>query len=688
MKRTPPLVTFLVTLVLAGCATARPAAAPRPVALGDADVEAVATLLRLEDRREYDSATLERISASSNPELRRRTALAVGRIRERRGLPLLVRLLADPDTAVAATAAFALGHLGDTAAVPVLVPFLTPQRAASAPTIVGEAALALGKLRTERGREAVEGFLRDVPLEGSGSRAMVGHALLAVWRFPRGGNAASVTRWLDSPDPELRWRAAYALTRRPDPAATLALARLAEDPDWRTRSFVMRGLTAPLADSSSLGTRSALRLLLVGLGDRNQAVRVSAARSLGTYPDPSSVGALVGALSGGDPHLAIAAAESLGRLGTGALNAAAALHTVALDTARTVSLRTAALAALAEAAPDDAAMVAARFAADSAWRARAAAARAYARVGPIPRPELDALVRDRDPRVVAAALEAVVGAPGAPLPALRPLLLESLRAADPIVRTNALTGLARLSDSTTLSAVLDAYGRAQRDTLNDAALAIFDVLEALRRAGTPVSGTFFARFDRSPDYLVRQRAVAAFGDTAARAWGPPLPVDTRRDPGEYIRIVREWVVPALAGRRPRARIVTESGTIDLDLYAADAPLTVASFLGLAERGYFNGQEWPRVVPNFVIQGGDPRGDTSGGPGYAIRDEINRHPYGRGTLGMALSGPDTGGSQFFITHSPQPHLDGGYTVFGQVTDGLATVDRVVVGERITRIVGLR
>ena len=90
------------------------------------------------------------------------------------------------------------------------------------------------------------------------------------------------------------------------------------------------------------------------------------------------------------------------------------------------------------------------------------------------------------------------------------------------------------------------------------------------------------------------------------------------------------------------------------------------------------------MPNFVVQGGDPRGDMSGGPGYAIRDEINRRRYGVGTLGMALSGPDTGGSQWFIAHSPQPHLDGGYTVFGTTIDGLDTTHRLLPGDRILEV----
>src|SRR5581483_6274941 len=110
-----------------------------------------------------------------------------------------------------------------------------------------------------------------------------------------------------------------------------------------------------------------------------------------------------------------------------------------------------------------------------------------------------------------------------------------------------------------------------------------------------------------------------------------------------------------------------------------------NFARLARNHFFDNTSFMRVVPNFVIQGGDPRNDQEGGPGYAIRDEINLQKYTRAAVGMALSGPDTGGSQFFITHSPQPHLDGGYTIFGRVTDGMnAVVDQTERGDRVETI----
>jgi cyclophilin family peptidyl-prolyl cis-trans isomerase len=132
-------------------------------------------------------------------------------------------------------------------------------------------------------------------------------------------------------------------------------------------------------------------------------------------------------------------------------------------------------------------------------------------------------------------------------------------------------------------------------------------------------------------------------------------------------------------------IRTRRGTVTVRLACSQAPLTCLNFLQLAAQGFYDGLTFHRVVPDFVVQGGDPRGDGTGGPDYAIRDEINRLRYDRGAMGMALAGPDTGGSQFFITLSPQPHLDGGYTVFGEVVGGDEVLDQIRIGDRIEKVV---
>ena len=156
-----------------------------------------------------------------------------------------------------------------------------------------------------------------------------------------------------------------------------------------------------------------------------------------------------------------------------------------------------------------------------------------------------------------------------------------------------------------------------------------------------------------------------------------------RSPGSPIAAYDavDLVAPTVS---PHAFIETAKGTVEIELSVIDAPQTARNFMTLARKGYFNGLQIHRVVPNFVVQDGDPRGDGSGGPGYTIRDELNDRPYVRGTVGMALSGPDTGGSQFFITHSPQPHLDAKYTVFGRVVSGMEIVDRLQQLDVIERV----
>ena len=133
-----------------------------------------------------------------------------------------------------------------------------------------------------------------------------------------------------------------------------------------------------------------------------------------------------------------------------------------------------------------------------------------------------------------------------------------------------------------------------------------------------------------------------------------------------------------------AQIHTARGIIVLALDHAHAPAAVENFARLARSKYFDGLTFHRVVPNFVAQAGCPRGDGWGGPGYEIPCEYSDRPYGAGTVGMALSGKDTGGSQWFITLSPQPRLTGRYTVFGEVKQGLDVAERLMPGDRIIKI----
>ena len=133
-----------------------------------------------------------------------------------------------------------------------------------------------------------------------------------------------------------------------------------------------------------------------------------------------------------------------------------------------------------------------------------------------------------------------------------------------------------------------------------------------------------------------------------------------------------------------ATIETEKGILELELFAADVPVTVNNFVFLAREGFYDNTTFHRVIPDFMAQGGDPTGTGAGGPGYKFADEFTKHTHVTGALSMANSGPDTNGSQFFITYAPQPHLDNRHSVFGQLVQGTEVLESLKNGDKILRI----
>ncbi len=297
---------------------------------------------------------------------------------------------------------------------------------------------------------------------------------------------------------------------------------------------------------------------------------------------------------------------------------------------------------------------------------------------------LESLLDDPDGRVAASAFGALAAS-------------DSVRAQrrargfldrdDPVVRTVAANLVAQSPTVRDIDALIAGYARAIDDPIPDARVAAVRALGAVAGLGDSprlaVEERLLGRFPTGDGYLVRRAAEEHLPGVAAR-WGPPYPTVTGRNIEDYRELARRLLLPAERGEFPEIVIESDRGRITIRLFAADAPVTVNALLELVDRAYFDNGVWHRVVPNFVIQDGDPRGDGWGGPGVTLRDEINRRRYGRGTVGMALAGPDTGGSQFFITHSAQPHLDGTYTVIGQVEAGLSVVDRTTQGDRIRSI----
>jgi len=144
------------------------------------------------------------------------------------------------------------------------------------------------------------------------------------------------------------------------------------------------------------------------------------------------------------------------------------------------------------------------------------------------------------------------------------------------------------------------------------------------------------------------------------------------------------IIATMPEKQYTATIETEKGNLVLELFASDVPMTVNNFVSLAREGFYDGLTFHRVVPGFVVQGGCPIGDGTGGPGYQFDDEITEHTHVAGALSMANSGPNTNGSQFFITYTPQHHLNGDHSVFGQLVEGMDVLERIEQGDVMIRI----
>jgi cyclophilin family peptidyl-prolyl cis-trans isomerase/HEAT repeat protein len=687
----------ILAVALAACGPGVPPFSPgperQPATLSPEEVEAIATILRLEDHRTFDGDQFRRFVAGPGTEVRRRAATAAGRTGDPAAAPFLMDVLAsDPSAAVRADAAFALGLLGDTSAAVVdalrraaprdWIPVRTEEA-----TVVVEVVGALGKLRSDAARAHVVDVLRRVyPADDPLSSRIAAEALLAVWRFPSGaGRAVSAARFLGHPEPELRWRAALALVRMGGRESAERLLPRLEDQDPEVRALAARAIAAPAADSAGIAS-SAVPALLEALRDSHPHVRINAVRALATFRERAPMDSIVALLRDPDPNVSVAVAGALASFGDAAVPG---LGAFVADPMILTAVRAAGLATLAAIQPRPAALVATEWAGGE-FEARYAAARTAPALGwPLARPLLAALMVDPDPRVAVAATDAAATlatagpeGPAAGTDELRDLLLAAIGSRYARQRTIALRGVAPVLRPEDAGAVLAAYEAASHEPGSVAtAVAAVRALGSLKARAPDAAAAFFGRFDPVDDRWIR-RAVA---DTLGAGWGA-APVAAASEDDEFYRdLVRWYVAPGLEGRgRPVAIITTPHGDMRVELLPDEAPLTVHNFMTLAAAGYYDGGVWHRVVPNFVIQDGAPAGDPSGGPGWTIRDEINRVRYDRGLMGMALAGPDTGGSQWFITHAPQPHLDGGYTIFGRLVGGERVLDRVVQGEPVISI----
>ena len=314
------------------------------------------------------------------------------------------------------------------------------------------------------------------------------------------------------------------------------------------------------------------------------------------------------------------------------------------------------------------------------------------------------LQRARDPRSTVAAV-ALTGLADLDDPRISVVLREAVQRPDAGVQAAAASAIAARSvdasrrDDTIAPVLLETLQTLDDGHAIEARLAIVEALGHLARPRPPASANTkadpaqanirswlepqIAVLARQPAWAIRSAArEALLGHDDLLAHFDEL------QPASFPDAFAPEIASAAEATASGLRLHTEAGAITIAFDGAPAPLMQANLVRLTERGYFDGVGFHRVVPGFVVQGGDPRGDGYGGPGWLVPCEWSNLRYERGTVGVALAGKDTGGSQIFVAQAPQPHLDGRYTVVGRVSEGMEVVDRLLVHDRITKAEVLR
>ncbi|HEV2836610.1 MAG TPA: peptidylprolyl isomerase [Pyrinomonadaceae bacterium] len=678
-------------------------------------------ILQAEDERRWDKDLLELFSIT-NPAVRLRAALAAGRIGDEASVAPLVKLLKEDDNAsVRAMAAFALGEVESITAADALVDVVKNGKKgelrARALEALGKIAGALPADQQNRQRQlgAVIREALEAESKQSSDRLTILLGLTAALRSKPADAGPTIAKFLTAPDSRIRSDAANALARLRLKDGNEQLRKLLttdDDPNVRANAARVLGATQDKASFDAILERAMV--------DPDSRVRVSAIRALAGLKDPRAAEPLLKRAGAMTPrnfspnavevNEALEIATTLGRVIPQSDNQQAIgwLRRMKL-TVRTAPELEQALVRVAPGeyftglggvSPQEGQRVMA-----TEWRAAAAMAAGLGEIAALPdsvknKAELSAsaeavlraMLQYRtskfidgshsssgvDPRSQYAVPDVLRALAAFKPNDLRQVLFAQLKAVDVIVRATAAELLGDLPPSEDITRELIAAWPLTRNySLNDDALSILDSLAKQKNA---TANEAIKKTLDSDDYLVRRRAAARLKENGAGDFSSRIGiVRSRHSEYTYRRAL------ARMGKKVQAVVTTSKGSFTIELLPSEAPLTVDNFIELAQTNYFRGITIHRVVPNFVIQDGDPRGDGNGGPGYEIRCEINQVPYDRAILGMALSGKDTGGSQWFVTHAPQPHLDGGYTVFGRVSEGMNVVDRIVRGDVVKSVV---
>ncbi|HKK69757.1 MAG TPA: HEAT repeat domain-containing protein [Candidatus Krumholzibacteria bacterium] len=619
-------------------------------------------LRRWEDTRTLAGDSLTTLLRTGGIDLRASAARALGRIGHADGLiPLTRCLVEDGAPEVRREAAFALGILRHPDAMETLVRQLDVESDVEA---TAEICRALGRI----GREGTAVYLHPL-LQSDYPRIREATAEALALLADATSVIPLLTATLDSV-PGVVWRAAYALEKVPDPSTHQRLVALTRDEFALTRRYAIRTLgrigAADAVDSIAARAWS-------GHEHWHQRVRVADALGRLGVLTPSVRDCIQDLLADPVFHVRVTALQAIGRAGWPDFTAAI----LALGDDRTVDVRAARLDALAaldgerhrpsfEAALDDESPI-----------VRAVALEHLGELGtPDDVDRLVAVLEADAPAPARLAATRGLAAAGDPVPLGRLVALLDDRSV--FVATVAAAALGERGDPAAVDALLAAAGRPD-DTSGELRRAVYRALgelgdpaaiEPLRRALRQATSVWLriAARDALEQLLPHPAERAALPDHDA------IRMDVRP-----IERPADQPAPVVESRALEITVRTRHGDVVIRPLGEQAPQMVENFARLADQRFFDGTTFHRVVPDFVVQGGDPTGTGWGDAGYTVRSEWNRERYDRGAVGIAHSGKDTGSCQFFVTHAPQPHLDARYTIWGEVISGIEIVDHIERGD---------
>ncbi len=626
--------------------------------------EQLAEIIHLEDQRTLD-ADLKAYLDHDSVEVRDRAVLAVGRIGGAEAGPLLMEMVNDPEIRVAATAAFAIGLTGQKE---LALPLLAAAQNLPA-SITAKAVEAAGRVADSTMPEVANELVAYLAHPAPEVRVAACYALLNA-------NARQAAEQLIpfieiEKDKSASLAALYTLTRLRIEAAADMFIRYQTDPDPHARILALAGLARSTSPDAE-------RLLALSLNDSDSRVvaqavgglRVLGGNRAGDYlsaklrrtTDEKLIVNILNALQALESGLAIEEAKMHARSGlSDNIVAAAVTYLAAVQKDRAVTLIDSVLNCKPVAQVRSACADALGLVNHTSVISRVAV-----------------LFSDEDPMVRGSAFEVLVGLDSTNLDFY---IQKALVDPDPVPVVLALNQISTHKLTAYLPDIDGMFNRGDEIDVDVRRSLVEAVGELYEKAGNDsVMTALLIKGLFDSDYIVRREAAAMYKEKSGQNRDNlAAPAETRLSEREIADAIKKYKV------NPEAIIRTSKGDIEIELAFDVAPLTVMNFIELAEDGFYDGLRFHRVVPNFVIQGGDPRGDGWGGPPWYIRCEYSDKPYLRGTVGIATSGKDTGGSQFFITHSPQPRLEANYTVFGQVLEGMDVVDNIVKGDVIETII---